>query len=431
MARDCDEQSKTEVDEPNQAAEFFEDAYDDSNLEMNVVSTCNSNSGNLPSFEVYDSSKLAIVMESPITDDAPKEFSEELKEKQALESIKDYLDRESKDDKFSGALIIAKNGKPVLSEVRGLADRENRIENELDTKFSIASMGKMFTAVAVLKLAQDGKVNLDDTLDKYLPDYPNRELASKVRIKHLLTNSGGTGDFFGPEFDKNRESLKEIDDYIKLFGERDLEFEPGSKFAYSNYGFTLLGAVIEKASGQKYDDYLQKNVFDPADMKDTDLKSAFEHVGRMARGYTKMNERGEPVEGGQWSSSKDFLPIKPGPAGLANSTVNDILRFANAIKENKLLNKEMTEILTAGQIKVDFGDGTPPANVEVKYAMGFFTRKADGIESFGHSGGAHGVSGTLDIFPQSGYTIIALANVDPPAANDLAALAIKKLPLKK
>ena len=110
-----------------------------------------------------------------------------------------------------------------------MADREKKIPNTLDTKFRIGSMNKMLTATAVLQLVQAGKINLSDPLGKYLPDYPNKDLASKVTIHHLLTHTGGTGDFFGPEFDKHRLELRTLQDYLRLYGERGLAFDPTSR----------------------------------------------------------------------------------------------------------------------------------------------------------------------------------------------------------
>ena len=157
----------------------------------------------------------------------------------------------------------------IFAEAYGLADREHRIPNSLNTRFRIGSMNKMFTAVAVLQLVTAGKLKLDDPLIKYLPDYPNRELASKVTISQLLSHTGGTGDFFGPQFSARRLEFRTHEDYIKLFGNRPVAFEPGSRFEYSNYGFIILGAVIEKVSGESYYDYVHDHVYNPAGMIST------------------------------------------------------------------------------------------------------------------------------------------------------------------
>jgi D-alanyl-D-alanine carboxypeptidase len=121
-------------------------------------------------------------------------------------------------------VLIAHKGKPVFAQAYGLADREHKIPNTLETRFRIGSMNKMFTAVAILQLAQQGKLGLDDPLGKYLTDYPNRDVATKVTIHHLLTHTGGTGDIFGPEFDTHRLELRTLQDYVKLYGNRGLNF---------------------------------------------------------------------------------------------------------------------------------------------------------------------------------------------------------------
>src|SRR5579863_103705 len=164
-----------------------------------------------------------------------------------IAALRKELERQVAAGSFSGAVLVARNSKPVFSEAYGLADREHRVPNTLKTRFRIGSMNKMFTAVSVLQLVQAGKVRLTDTVGTYLTDYPNKNVASKVTVHQLLTHTGGTGDFFGPEFDKHRLELRTLQDYVKLYGERDLAFEPGSRWEYSNYGFLLLGLVIEKA----------------------------------------------------------------------------------------------------------------------------------------------------------------------------------------
>jgi D-alanyl-D-alanine carboxypeptidase len=134
----------------------------------------------------------------------------------------------------------------------GLADREHKTPNQLATRFRIGSMNKMFTATAILRLVQAKRLALDTPVGKVLTGYPNKNVATKVTIHHLLTHTGGTGDIFGPEFDARRLELRTLQDYVKLYGARDLTFEPGARWEYSNYGFLLLGAMIEKVTGKSY-----------------------------------------------------------------------------------------------------------------------------------------------------------------------------------
>jgi hypothetical protein len=158
-------------------------------------------------------------------------------------------------DEFTGAILIARQGQPVLNRAWGLADREKKIQNSVDTQFCLGSMNKMFTAVSVLQLVQAGKLSLDGFVVDYWPDYPNHDLATKVTIRQLLNHTAGTGDIFTPEYEAHRTEIRTLDDYVKLFGHRALAFEPGLKFEYSNYGFILLGRLIEIVSGEEYQSY--------------------------------------------------------------------------------------------------------------------------------------------------------------------------------
>jgi D-alanyl-D-alanine carboxypeptidase len=341
---------------------------------------------------------------------APSRMSED----ELLKALREKLDQEVAADRFSGAVLVAKNGKLIFTGAYGMADREKKIPNKLGTCFRIGSMNKMFTAVSILQLVQAGKIQLNDPLGKYLTDYPNKNVASKVTIHHLLTHTGGTGDFFGPQFDAHRLELRTLKDYVTLYGKRDLAFEPGARWEYSNYGFLLLGLVIEKASGQSYYDYVRDHVYKPAGMGSTDSLPEEEIVPDRSIGYMK---EGSP----QWRPNTDTLPPRGTSAGGGYSTVEDLLRFANAINSHKLLNEHYTELLTTG--KVDGPGGS-------KYAYGFGDHVVNGVRSFGHGGGAPGMNGDLKIFPQSGYVIAVLANIDPPAAGRISDFIGSRLPEK-
>jgi D-alanyl-D-alanine carboxypeptidase len=148
-------------------------------------------------------------------------------------------------------------------------------------------------------------------------------VAAKVTVRHLLTHTGGTGDIFGPEFDQQRLRLREHRDYLKLYGSRGLTQEPGSRFEYSNYGFVLLGALIEHVTGESYYDYVDDHVFHPAGMRSTgSLPESVEVPGR-AVGYMRASP-----SGGAWVPNTDTLPWRGTAAGGGYSTVGDLLRFA-------------------------------------------------------------------------------------------------------
>jgi CubicO group peptidase (beta-lactamase class C family) len=344
----------------------------------------------------------------------PAEFAlPRLSQSELVGAAKKNIEKEVAADNFAGAVMVTKNGSPVLAEAYGLADRERKIPNTLKTRFRIGSMNKMFTAVATLELAKAGKLDVKDTVGKYLTDYPNKDIASKVTITHLLTHTGGTGDIFGPEFEAHRLELKTIDDYIKLYGNRGPKFEPGTRWEYSNYGFILLGAIIEKVSGQSYYDYVQEHVFGPAGMTSTGSEPEDKAVPNRSVGYTKMDST-------VWAPNTDTLPYRGTSAGGGYSTVEDLARFAEALKNHKLLDAQYTEMLTTGK------PGTP----DNSYAYGFEDRLINGMRCFGHGGGAPGMNGDLRVCPDSGYVVAVLANLDPPAATRVSDFSVNRLPDK-
>jgi len=347
----------------------------------------------------------------------PAEFPiAHLSETELIAGLRKQMDEKAAAGKFAGAVLIAKDGKPVFEQAYGLADRENHIPNTLKTRFRNGSMNKMFTAVATLQLVQAGKLKLDDPVGKYLTDYPNKEVATKVTISELLTHTGGTGDFFGPEFDQHRLELRTHADYVKLFGNRPPRFEPGSRFEYSNYGFLLLGNIIEKVTGESYYDYVREHVCEPAGMTETGSQPEDEKVPDRSVGYTKMGT-------GEWHPNTDTLPYRGTSAGGGYTTVGDLLAFANALHANKLLNAHYTELLTTG--KVDLPGPTPDAG-GARYAYGFEVMTLNGSKCVGHGGGAPGMNGELEMC--GAYTVAALANLDPPAAMRMVDWAVFRLP---
>jgi len=335
----------------------------------------------------------------------------------ALDAFRSQLEKGAAEGTFSGAALVAKNGTPIFSAAYGLADRENKIPNTLDTKFRIGSMNKMITATAIVQLNQSGKLQFTDTLAKFLPDYPNQAWASKVTIHQLLTHTGGAGDFFGPEFDKHRLELKTLEDYVKLYGKREPTFEPGTSWDYANYGFILLGIVVEKASGQDYYEYVREHIFKPAGMTGTDSLPEDQAVPNRSVGY-----RHSDADPNALVRNDDTLPYRATSAGGGYSTVGDLLAFANAIENHKLLDAAHTELLVTA--KADTPGGR-------KYAYGFFNRTLpDGVACFGHGGGAPGMNGELAVCPASGYTVVVLSNLDPPAASRMADFIENRLPEK-
>ena len=224
----------------------------------------------------------------------------------------------------------------------------------------------------------------------------------------------GTGDIFGPEFTKNRLELKTLQDYVKLYGNRGPEFEPGSRWQYSNYGFLLLGVIVEKVSGQSYCDYVRDHIFQPAGMIATASEPEDQVVADRSVGYMRS-------DGAGWQRNIDTLPYRGTSAGGGYSTVEDLLKFATALQTNKLLKPQYTEMLTTGKVETPNGG---------KYAYGFQDATVNGTRCFGHGGGAPGMNGELKICPEPGYVVAVLANLDPPAASRVANFITNRLPIK-
>jgi D-alanyl-D-alanine carboxypeptidase len=315
-------------------------------------------------------------------------------------------------DRFSGAVLIARQGQPILTEAYGLADRDAHTPNRIDTQFRFGSMGKLFTAVAILQLAQAGRINLFAPVGTYLKDYPNQEIATGVTINQLLTHTGGTGDIFGPEFMANRQSLRDLKDYVELFGQRAPLFQPGTRRMYSNYGFILLGRIVEVRSGLSYDAYLKRHIFAPAGMTSTGNLPESVSLPRRAIAYMEAGS-------GDLQSAADTLPYRGTSAGGGYSTVEDLLRFSKALLANQLLNGAYTRLLEKGGIAGPDGTLVP---------YDFAQKTQEGRLFYGHSGGAPGMNGELRIFPDDGYVVIVLANLDPPAATIVANFISDRLP---
>ncbi len=317
-------------------------------------------------------------------------------------------------DKFAGAVLLAQGGKILLNKAYGFADRGNHVLNTTDTKFRIGSMGKMFTAVAILQLAEKEKLDIGAPIGQYLSDYPNTDVATQVTIRQLLTHTGGTGDIFTPEYEKQRLDIRTLADYVKLFGSRGLAFQPGSQWAYSNYGYILLGRIIEKVAGMSYYDYVRIHIFEPLGMIDTD--SVLESVDVLKRsiGYTAKH--------GVWVNNIDTLPWRGTSAGGGYSTVRDLYRFAQGLCGGKLVNSESVEKMISKQVK---NARMPPSSA---YGFGVHVSEGPQGKSFGNTGGAPGMNGELEVYIRTNTVVVALANLDPPSAMQLVDFFAQRMP---
>jgi len=333
-------------------------------------------------------------------------------------------ERRAAAEEFSGAVLVARDGKILYQSAYGYADRERKVLNSLDTRFRFGSMGKMFTAVAALQLVQAGKLSLEAPLGKYLTDYPNKEVAA-VTIEQLLTHTGGTGNIFAPEYFLRRLEIREHQDYIKLFGTRGVDVTPGSRFDYSNYGMVLLGRVIEVVSGLSYYEYTRTHIFQPLGMGSTGNDPEDSHVTNLSTGYTRMDPRGPhpgPAPGsGPARPNADTLPYRGTSAGGGYSTVGDLLKFMNGLNAHRLLDAAHTRMLFKPRVAM------PRPAAEQALGFSVMTR-GDGTVSIGHGGGAPGMNGDFMYFPKTGYLVVVLANLDPPAAQNLTRFIVDHLP---
>jgi CubicO group peptidase (beta-lactamase class C family) len=315
-----------------------------------------------------------------------------------------FLEELNAFEELSLAIMISRDGSPVLEAVYGMANRSFGVPNRIDTRFNLASMNKMFTAVGILRLVQEGLLDLDTTVGAYLPDYPNEAVRNTVTVHQLLTHTAGMGNIFGKLYGQtpvNR--YHEVEDYLPLFVDEPLRFEPGTRYEYSNAGYVLLGYLIEKVSGRNYHDYIRDNVFTPAGMADTDCYDVEYPVPGLAIGYSRSKSGSATYE---YRTIEFMKMTRGGPAGGGYSTVGDLTRFGVALFEGRILDEEHTELLTSGKVAVD---DTPQAG---EYCYGLLEQRINGHRVVGHSGNFSGIRATLKVYPDDGIILAILSNFD-------------------
>jgi CubicO group peptidase (beta-lactamase class C family) len=301
-------------------------------------------------------------------------------------------------DRFAGTVMVERHGKVIYRSASGLADRAGKVPVTMDTKFRIGSANKMFTAIGVLQLVDKGKVALDAPVGTYLRDYPNAEFARTVTIRQLLSHTGGAGDIFTPEYEAKRLEVRTLADYVALFGNRAPDTSEQGRMEYANYGFVLLGRIIEAVSGQDYYGYVDDNIFRPAGMKDTASLPESAKVPGRSRGYTRKD--------GDLVDNADTLPWRGSAAGGGYTTAADLIRFGKALRTGKLISKAM------------LSQATSPQRPDGWYGLGFFISGEGPTRNWGHGGGAPGMNAAFRVYPQLDATVVALANLDPQAADN-------------
>lgn len=302
-------------------------------------------------------------------------------------------------EQFAGVVLIAHNGHILFEKAYGLRDGNTEDGNTINSRFNLASAGKMFTAVAVLQQIAKGRLTLDTTVGEVLKDYPNREFA-KVTVKQLLTHTAGAGDIelFGTENIANRRQVKSVSDMVALHSARPPTYAPGTQQVYGNFGHVVLGRMVEVLSGEDFETYVTQHIFKPAGMSHTSFVDCSAGATDLAVGYVMVD--------GKRQTNCATLPERGFPAGGEVSTARDMLLFVQALQTGKLLPptvfaeaiKTQREFMGLGFFATGYGPGWPAREFR-----------------WGHGGNADGICTDVRTYIETGETFIVLSNRDAPA----------------
>lgn len=344
---------------------------------------------------------------------APDDVAERgpLTDREAGERINALAARLADAEVFSGAVLFARFGEPLFTGAFGMADIANGAPNTLQTVFNLGSVGKMFTAVAIAQLAEEGRLAFTDAVGAHLPNLPHAAIRDRVTVHHLLTHTSGMGTFFNPLFRKaDKARLRRVDDYDPLYLTEPLAFAPGARFSYSNSGFLVLGKILEAVTGEDYNSLMRRRVFEPAGMKDTGFTDLTRPHPARAVGYTRRDEAGRWTDGPRRPNTSVRFHVGS-PAGGADSTVGDLLRFHTALRNGTLLRRP--EALWTPYVTTDFDPRT-------RHGYGVYLDEEAGRVIAYHTGVFAGVNAHLEMHLATGHTLAVLSNDDPPAAARLA-----------
>ena len=300
-------------------------------------------------------------------------------------------------EEFSGSVLVARDGEILLDRGYGFANREWNIPNDGDTKFRLGSVTKQFTAVAIMILHERGLVDLDAPVKTYLTDAP--AAWDGVTVRHLLAHTSGVPSFTDfDDYDSSKTLPATMDSLIARFRDRPLDFQPGAGWRYSNSGYILLTAILEKASGQSYADFVAGTLFQPLGMSDSGYDSHAAILPRRASGYA-------PTARGLVNADYVDMSIPQG-AGALYSTTRDLLKWEQGLFGGRLLRPESLTLLT-----------TPVRN---RYAFGLIVTDAGGNRTVSHSGGIEGFNTHMAYDPDRRMTVIVLGNLNGPGPDQVA-----------
>jgi CubicO group peptidase (beta-lactamase class C family) len=327
--------------------------------------------------------------------------------------INEFLNAARTKAGFSGAVIVSRGGKPVYQGAFGFSHLESKAPNTLDTPFRIASLSKQFTAAAVFRLAGQGKLDIDDPVHKYLPEFAEAPYRD-ITIHHLLTHTSGlprvaTG-LLGPlRWNRMSKAATPVDDYVRMAVQMRLEFEPGTDHEYSNFGYRVLAALIARVTGREYADYMEQEIFLPLGMKNTGVARVTrpQSESRVAEGllFQRLDPAGKPL----YTHGEDGRNYGAGyGSGGIYTSANDLVRWDRVLAGDEFLSESQKKRLF--QPIYDY------------YACGWIVKKSglDGRLYQTHSGGNEGFFSQMMRLPDDDLAIIAVGNVDgTPALDDI------------
>jgi CubicO group peptidase (beta-lactamase class C family) len=291
------------------------------------------------------------------------------------------------------ALAVIKDGRIVKTNAYGLANLEWQTPVTLDTSFEIGSVTKQFTAAAILVLAQEGRLSVDDVISRHLPGTP--ATWRQITLRHLLTHTSGLKNYTGlPGFELTRHLTQS--QFVAQIAAHALEFPPGARWSYCNTGYNLLGYVVENVSGTNYVAFLQQRLFTPLQMTATTSRDPGAVIPHRANGY-ETNATGQFI-------NRDFDLTDIFSAGEIVSTVGDLAKWNVALDTGKILTPASREEMWT-PVRLNDGSSHP-------YGFGWFLEPYQGHPNVGHSGATDGFSASLQRFPEANLTVIVLCNSD-------------------